>query len=89
VRLRWFDAELAAFNPGSWETHILNAEGAAILARLALNPQRVADLLRDYRSAYPERTGPACDEALMPLLTDLVDLGLVDASEPSFGCATR
>jgi PqqD family protein of HPr-rel-A system len=89
VRTRWFDDELVAFSPASWETHILNAEAAAILARLACASHAVGELMRAYREAHPHMSAQACEEALNPLLLDLIGLGLARSSASTTERAAR
>jgi PqqD family protein of HPr-rel-A system len=83
VRLKWFDAELLAFNPASWETHLINAAGSGVVDALSRGPDSVEQLLDAYRQAHPELPARACDQALTPLLEDLVELGLVLPTEPA------
>jgi hypothetical protein len=50
---------------------------------LSRGPDSVEQLLDAYRQAHPELPARACDQALTPLLEDLVQLGLVLPTEPA------
>jgi len=45
-RLRRFDAEALAFNPLTWETHLLTGKAVHVFARLLSSPTSFDDLVR-------------------------------------------
>jgi PqqD family protein of HPr-rel-A system len=77
-RLYAFDDEVAAFNPVTWNTHLLDASAAIVLEALARAPataEAIAPLLSGCRAA----AGTDARRLTAALLDELVDAGLIEA----------
>ncbi len=90
AKLKPFDRELLVFNPVSWETHLLNEGGALVVAMLADGPQTVEQIQHAYRLALPDdESRNSCDAAVVSLLSQLSDLGLIRQGPPAGRNADR
>jgi PqqD family protein of HPr-rel-A system len=77
-RLYAFDDEVAAFNPVTWNTHLLDVSAAVVLEALARGPataQAIEPLLSGCRAAE----GTDAKRLTAALLDELVDAGLIEA----------
>jgi PqqD family protein of HPr-rel-A system len=78
LKLFRFDDEVAAFNPVTWETHLLDVSAAVVLEALARDPatpESIGPLLSGTRAAE----GGDAAQLTTALLDQLVDAGLVEA----------
>jgi PqqD family protein of HPr-rel-A system len=78
LKLFTFDDEVAAFNPVTWETHLLDASAAAVLEALARAPatvERIAPLVSGSRAAE----GADAAQLTRALLDQLEAAGLIEA----------
>jgi PqqD family protein of HPr-rel-A system len=78
TRLRRFDAEALAFNPLTWETHLLTGKAVPVLARLLNSPAFFDELVRavvvESKVETPSMVPP---ESVSRVLEELRDLGLI------------
>jgi PqqD family protein of HPr-rel-A system len=78
IRLRRFDTEALAFNPLTWETHLLTGKAAPVLARLLSSPASLDDLVRAVAAASKDETPSMVPpESVFRVLEELRDLGLI------------
>jgi PqqD family protein of HPr-rel-A system len=78
TRLRRFDTEALAFNPLTWETHLLIGRAVPVLARLLSSPASLDDLVRAVAAASKDDTPSIVPpESVSRVLEELRDLGLI------------
>ena len=78
VKLYTFDDEVAAFNPVTWDTHLLDASAALVLEALSRGP---ADSVEIDRLLSSRRTASGSSAALLTtaLIDQLAAVGLIEA----------
>ena len=78
TRLRRFDTEALAFNPLTWETHLLTGKAVPILARLLSAPASLDELVRAVAAASKEDTLSIVPrESVSRVLEELRNLELI------------
>jgi PqqD family protein of HPr-rel-A system len=78
TRLRRFDTEALAFNPLTWETHLLTGKAVPVFARLLSSPASFDELVRAVAAASKEDTLSIVPrESVSRVLEELRDLGLI------------
>lgn len=84
TRILLFDGEAVVFNPVTWETHILNDAGAAVLGALRDAPRsrhELFELLGAARDTGDETR--VLRDALDRLLAELESVGLIESAGSS------
>ena len=78
LKLFAFDDEVAAFNPVTWNTHLLDASAAIVLEALARAPAS-AEAIEPLLSGCRAANGADARRLTEALLDELVDAGLIEA----------
>lgn len=87
MRLVDFDGDAVAFNPFSWETHLLNPAAALVLDMAAAGPCTEADVAQVLADVLDESERPRAADHAQRLLRELIGLRLLDECgvEPGAG----
>lgn len=88
MRLVDLDGEGVAFNPFSWETHLLNPAAALVLEMVAAAPRTEADVARMLADVLDESERPRAADHAQRVLRELIGLRLLHECEvePEPGC---
>jgi len=81
LRLRNFEDEAVAFNPVSWDAHLLNPAAIAVLELLLESPRSEAEVVAFLAEALQPDHQPEAAVHGKRLIEDLKSLGLVRPSE--------
>jgi PqqD family protein of HPr-rel-A system len=77
LKLFTFDDEVAAFNPVTWDTHLLDASAAVVLKALARAPATSA-AIEHLLSADPAASDSDAARLTTALLGELAAVGLIE-----------
>ena len=88
VRVVDFDGDAVAFNPFSWETHLLNPAAALVLGMAAAAPCTEADVAQTLEDVLEESERSRAPDHAQRLLRELIGLRLLDECrvEAGAGC---
>jgi len=78
VKLYTFDDEVAAFNPVTWDTHLLDASAALVLEALSRGPADSMEIDR-LLSGRPAASGSSAAPLTTALIDQLAAVGLIEA----------
>lgn len=78
VKLFTFDDEVAAFNPVTWDTHLLDASAALVLEALSRGPADSIEIDRLLTSRCAA-TGSSATLLTAALIDQLAAVGLIEA----------
>ena len=88
VRLVDFDGDAVAFNPFSWETHLLNPAAALVIEMVAAAPCSESDVAQMLADVLEASERPRAADHARRVLRELIGLRLLDECEvePGTGC---